>query len=65
MFEKKFTLRFYKMKEGFTFGENVTERDIENHKKMYAFQPHEYLVVMDANSSIVYTDGFEETDYDN
>lgn len=62
----KWTLRFYKMKEGFTFGENVTERDIDNHKKLQGFKPHEYLIVVadDEAQTILYTDGFDEENYE-
>jgi len=49
-------IRFFRMKEGFTFGKQVKERDIENHKKLNNFGKDDYLIVLDDDNNILYSD---------
>ena len=54
--DTNFNIRYYRMKEGFTFGKNVKERDIENHKKLNNFQEDDFIIVLDNKDKIVYSD---------
>lgn len=48
------TYHLYRMKKNFTLGRQVTERDIENHRKLKGIPPEDYLVVLDMDDNVIY-----------
>jgi|TARA_B110000908_G_scaffold171988_1_gene236935 hypothetical protein len=48
--------RLFKMKDGFTLGENVTQSDIKTHKKLNEWKDDDVMVVVDEDSKVVYID---------